>query len=119
MARRRFTVKSDGNGGLDVNVQKDILRRWGPLGLVIFTLLLGLGSRFGDEAWNWVVGHKATEAQVYQNTSSIDKLSDEFHEHVVEVRRELGMIQQTQTRILELMVEDHSTTRPGSGEGGK
>lgn len=117
MADRRMTIKGDGNGGIDVNVQKDILRRWGPVGLVIFTVLLGLGSRFGDEAWSWVTGHKATEAQVYQNTAAIDHLSDEFHDHVVEVRRELGHIQVTQTRILELMIEDRST-RPGSGEGG-
>ena len=91
-------VKSDGNGGYDINVQKDILKRWGPAGLAIFMLLSGLGTNMGSEVWDWVVGREAVEQQVASNAESIKTLR-------IEIREDIHEIRQGQARLSDLLLE--------------
>ena len=49
-------VQSDGNGGYDINVQKVMLRKWGPLAggalLLVGSMASGLGSELLDVILN-------------------------------------------------------------------
>ena len=77
--KRGVQVKGDGNGGWDVNVQKSILRKWGPIGLLIFVLVSGAGSKLGEEVWTLIVESRAVKEKIATHDSDIasGKVRDE------------------------------------------
>ena len=97
-------VKSDGNGGYDVNVQKAILTKWGPVGLVLFMLLSGLGAKMGEEAWVWMSGHKAVELQVGLNKELAQEAHDGMMEFRAEVSDDLREIRSGQVRLENIVI---------------
>lgn len=99
MARRGVSIKSDGNGGLDVNVQKAILRKWGPLGLAAFLVLSGLGAKFGEEAWSMVLERRQVSEKVSNNTREIMELREDLKEWKAEIREDISEIKDAVEQI--------------------
>lgn len=105
-------VRSDGNGGLDINVQKAMLRRYGPVGAALFLALSGLGAKFGEKAWAAVWGHESQSLLIEQNTEKIRGLYIEVDELRREFREDLRDIKASQNRI-----EDHILGMKGNPDG--
>ena len=89
-------IKSDGNGGLDINVQKVFVRRWGPIAAVILFVLSGLGSRIGSEAWAVITDRGTANAAIARNTSDISEMRPDFKEILEgQTRLEVLILQHT------------------------
>ena len=95
-------IKRDGNGGYAINVQKDILRRWGPAGLIIFLLITGQGTSVGSEIWNLMLGRQAIEQQVEHNTAEISLLH-------VQSAAQFSELRQGQARLTEILLNDRAS----------
>lgn len=99
MSARKFTVKGDGNGGFDINVQKAVLRRYGPFWLLVFMVLSGLGSRLGAEAWALIVERRAVEEKVRSNAAGINELRKDFDGLAVDIRVWKGEVREDLAEI--------------------
>jgi len=49
-------VRGDGNGGLEANVQKAMLKRWGPIIGAALLTISGFASQMGEEVWSALAG---------------------------------------------------------------
>jgi demethoxyubiquinone hydroxylase (CLK1/Coq7/Cat5 family) len=92
-------AKSDGNGGWDINLQREVLRKWGPAWLALLMLLGGLGSRLGAELWTLVVESRAIKEQILHHDKDIAdgkrrdaELATQVEALRVEVRQDLREI---------------------------
>ena len=97
--KRGVQVKSDGNGGWDINLQKEVLRKWGPAWLIALMLVGSLGSRLGAELWTLVVESRAIKEQIAVHDRDIAdgkgrdaELAKQVEALRVEVRQDLREI---------------------------
>ena len=106
MTNKGISVKRDGNGGFDVNVQKAVLRRWGPPGLAILLVLTGLGSKMGEEAWAVLTDRERLTQEVGDNKAAIEKNAVECDELRREIQGDLSEIRASIMRM-ETLILDH------------
>lgn len=92
-------IRGDGNGGIDANIQKAALKKWGPLGAALFLALAGLGSQVGQELWDALLSRKADlervtrlEEAVETNYTEDHQFRSEYREDTRAIRAELGEI---------------------------
>lgn len=77
-------VRGDGNGGFDINVQKAVLRKWGPLGLVGLVVLSGLGSKVGETAWETLTDARDDHVRLDQMAEDLSDFEAEIEAARVE-----------------------------------
>lgn len=92
-------IHSDGNGGLDANIQRAVLRKWGPLVAALFIAISGLASQIGEEAWSALLGRSGDmqkiedlEIRVEQNRESILRVNRSVDDEIHELRSEIREI---------------------------
>lgn len=88
-------IKSDGNGGVDINVQRTWAFKWGPIMAIALFVLMGLGSRIGSEAWAVIMDQGTMKTEIARNAEDISGMRGDFKE-----------ILEGQTR-LEVLIKQH------------
>lgn len=97
-------MRSDGNGGLDINVQKAMLKKYGPIWAALFLALSGLGAKFGEKAWAAVWGYESQTLLIERNTENINNLYDNVDGLRREFREDLREIKAGQDRIEDMIL---------------
>lgn len=100
--KRGVGVKSDGNGGYDINIQRAILKKYGLPALLVFLVMTGLGSRLGGELWEMIIERRAVAEKLAVHDKDIAEgkgrdasLAKQIEDVRVEVRQDLREIKQT------------------------
>ena len=109
-------VRSDGNGGYDINVQKAMLRRWGPLVGATMLAIGSIGSGLGSEILDMILNKQTVEVrlqnveqdleaaalraeeaadQAGQNTQLLRRIDVQQHDNYREVLVELRSLRET------------------------
>ena len=97
-------VKSDGNGGLDFNIQKIVLRKYGPLALAAMFVFSGMGSKIADEVWSLIVTKKAQANEMVYLRKDIDENEKAIKELQAELRDELRAVRQELRQLTEAIM---------------
>ena len=94
-------IKSDGNGGIDINgnIQKTILKKYGLLGIVFLIFLGGLASSIGEEAWAVLLDRNVIKSDVQANKEAFDAHTEEQTVFRKTLEERLDTIQHGQTEM--------------------
>jgi outer membrane murein-binding lipoprotein Lpp len=109
-------VKKDNNGGWDINLQQTVLKKWGPIGLLIFLVLAGFGSKLGEEAWAILTSREKLSSQVESNAAAIAETEEDFKGLRSEIQEALREFRAGQARTEDLLLQ-HITREQPEGDG--
>lgn len=92
MSTRGVKLDRDGNGGWNINIQTIILKKWGPIWLLLFIAVSSISGRVGGELWGLILENRRTQEKVLRHDEDIraGQLRDsELAGQIEEVRREV------------------------------
>ena len=74
MSNRGVRLNRDGNGGWNINVQTILLKKWGPVWLLLFIAVSSISGRVGGEIWGLILENRRTQELLLQHDQAIAEI---------------------------------------------
>ena len=71
MSNRGVKLNRDGNGGWNINIESTILKRWGPVWLLLFIAVSSISGRVGGEVWGLILENRRMQEKELQHDQGI------------------------------------------------
>jgi len=96
-------IQGDGNGGLEANVQKQLLKRWGPIAAAGLLVISGFGAKMGEEVWTALAGRSGDLQRIENLEEQVARNREDDLIFRAELSRDLGALRSQLSEINALL----------------